>query len=68
MEKLINKFLNTYAILVQEEEDESYVELIMDDHACIEWNHKLYYIAKNNSFYTKDDELILEFLLKCRCV
>ena len=68
MKKLINNFLNTYATLVKEDEEVSYIELMMDDHICTKWNHKLYYVPKNNSFYTENDELIVEFLTKCRFI
>ncbi len=59
---LIEICLTSFDTIVQEKESESYVELIMDDHICIRWEDVEYYISKDNSFYTDNDDLILDFL------
>jgi len=65
MKKLIEAFLLAYCTVVKENEESSYVELMMDDHKCIEWNDVQYYVPENDSHYSEDDELIYEFLTTC---
>ena len=65
---LIKNFLETFCTKVQENEEDSVTELMMDDHDCIEWedgdgNREQYYVPQNNSFYTKDDELLRTMLV-----
>ncbi len=55
----INIFLSTWATKVRDEDN---VELIMDDHFCIDYNDVEYYIPENNSFYTERDDEITEHL------
>jgi len=66
MKKLVNEFLETYGKEVTENEPDYYIDLMMDDHYCIRWYNKLYYVPKNSLLYSVDDELILEFLEQCR--
>lgn len=65
MKKLIDEFIAQYGTKVRSNESGSHVELMMDDHICIEWNDNEYYIPENNSNYTEDDDLIYEFLNEC---
>ena len=65
MKKLIEIFLNTYGIEVSETEDIAVTELMMDNHKCIEWLGKQYYINENTLISDNDDELIYEFLTTC---
>ena len=58
----INTFLKEFGERVRSNESDDYVELMMDDHICIEFNEKQYYIPENNSSYTSDDEEIVELL------
>jgi len=36
----------------------------MDNHDCIEYEEILYYVPKDNSFYTEDDELLRSMLVE----
>ena len=65
MKKLINEFISQYGTKVKSKESSAYVELMMDDHICIDWNDNEYYIPKNNSNYTEDDDLVYQFLNEC---
>ena len=38
------------------------LELYMDNHKCIKWSGKEYFMPEDNSFYTKDDDIIYKFL------
>ena len=68
MKQLITDFLDKYGTKVLEGETSSFVELMMDDHICVEVDSVQYYIPENNSFYTEDDDLVYEFLMMCRQV
>jgi hypothetical protein len=68
MKQLIKDFLETYGTKVLEGESLGFVELMMDDHICVEVDYVQYYIPKNNSSYTEDEDLIYEFLMMCRQV
>lgn len=50
----VEAFLSNHGIEVQENESSDYVELMMDNHKCIKWNDKQYYI--NDSLILSDDE------------
>ena len=62
MKTLIYDFLNEFATKVGKNEQSSYVDLMMDDHTSIEFEGQQYYVPENNSFYTQDDELLLEMI------
>ena len=47
----INIFLDTYCILVSENEDSSITELMMDDHKCINYKGTEYYVPENRYHY-----------------
>jgi hypothetical protein len=68
MKKLIQDFLDKFGTKVLEGESLAHVEFMMDDHICIEWEDDEYYVPKNNSSYTEEDDLIFEFLNECRHV
>lgn len=57
--KIINLFLENFATKVREDDN---VELMIDNHFCIEYNNEEYYIPKNNMLYSKDDELLVKLL------
>lgn len=60
----MNDFIKKYGIKVRGNESAAYVELMMDDHKCIEYEDgNEYYIPENNNNYTEDDELMVEFLI-----
>jgi len=50
----VRLFLSEYGIEVEENEPDGYVELMMDNHKCIEWKGKQYYIS--DSLDLSDDE------------
>jgi hypothetical protein len=50
----VEQFLEDHAIEVQDNEPDHYVELMMDNHKCTEWNGKQYYIS--DSLDLSDDE------------
>jgi len=60
LQLIINEFLNKFCTEVQPNDN---VELMMDDHDYIEYDNKGWYIPKNNSFYTKEDEFIQSSLI-----
>ena len=65
-EKIINlrvkKFIKEFGKRVRSNESDSFVELMMDDHTCIEFEDKQYYIKEDNSMYSDIDEDIVELL------
>ena len=58
----IKEFLNSFCTKVRKKETSAYVELMMYDHKCIEYNKKQYYVPENNGSFTPTDELICDFL------
>lgn len=61
----IKSFLSEFGTEVKEDEDEAYVELMMDNHVCIEFEGIAFYLQENCSLYSEDDEIILEYLKAC---
>jgi len=59
--KDILAFMQKYAATVRDDEDIAYVELVMDNHICIEFEEVQYYIPKSNSSWTEDDDKIYDF-------
>ena len=62
MKELIKKFLDTFGTIVSDCETSAYVDLMMDDHFCIDYENQEWYIPENNMLYTPDDELLVSFL------
>lgn len=64
----IAEFLDRFCTEVKKKEDSAYVELMMDDHFCIEYgtDHKKrriqYYVPENNMMYAPEDEYIRDYL------
>ena len=58
----ITTFISNWGILTELGEPDHYVELMMDDHRCIKWNRKLYYIPETCSSFDAEDYEILEYL------
>mgnify|MGYP003403069320 CR=1 FL=1 len=63
MKKLIQVFLEKFCVKVADNEDSATTELYMDNHDCIEFEDMEYYVPKDNSFYSEDDELTREMLV-----
>tara|TARA_R110002050_G_scaffold79261_12_gene169492 strand:- start:26689 stop:26886 length:198 start_codon:yes stop_codon:yes gene_type:complete len=59
--KTIKEFLTERGTKVRKNESCDYVELMMDDHKCIEYGGKQYYLPESNLF--GDDEKIFDFLV-----
>lgn len=60
----IQHFLKEFCIQAMDEiEPESYTELMMDDHKCIEYEGHLWYIPGNCSLMDENDELLQQMLL-----
>jgi hypothetical protein len=64
MKEAINQFLKEFADEVYDM-PEHHLELLMDNHICISWNGKEYFVPENNSCFSEDDNLIWEFLNTC---
>ena len=56
----VEQFLEDQGIEVEKNEPISYVELMMDNHKCIEWKGKQYYIS--DSYLSDDEEKIYDVL------
>jgi hypothetical protein len=60
--KELREFIDTYGTEVDKNEDSATIELMMDDHICIEFDGKEYYIQEDNSLRTEAEELLYEHL------
>ena len=58
----VEQFLEDQGIEVEKNEPDHYVELMMDNHKCIEWKGKQYYIS--DSYLSDDEEKIYDVLVK----
>jgi hypothetical protein len=63
MKQLIRDFLKKYCTRVQENETSDFVELMIDNHKCIEFEGVEYYVPDDNSFWNEDEELLQEFII-----
>lgn len=59
----IQNFLKEFCIIVKDDEEDWYVERMMDDHKCIEYEGKEYYIPEDCSLMDEDDLLLKEMLI-----
>jgi hypothetical protein len=59
----VRAFLAEYGDEVYDMPDHA-LELLMDDHVCVKWEQKEYFVKKNNSFYTTQDDKVLTYLRK----
>ena len=57
----IKEFLKDRCTKVRKNESCDYVELMMDNHKCIEYGGKQYYVPEENLF--GEDEIIYDFLV-----
>ena len=67
MKELIKDYLERVATEVYEMPDHK-LDLIMDNHKCIAWEGKEYFLPDSSMEINEDDELIYEFLVGCRHV
>ena len=63
-EKKIFEFLDDFCVIVQENEESYYVELMMDDHDCVYFDGCEYYVPKNHSLYTIEDVESKNYLIE----
>ena len=59
---LIERFLHQYGVKVKNEEDDSYVELMMDDHKYIEYESQGWYLPNDLSL-DEEDTILEEMIL-----
>lgn len=57
----VDKFISNHGIEVEENEPYNYVELMMDNHKCVKWKGKQYYIGDSLDL-TDDEEKIYDVL------
>ena len=55
----VAEFLEDHAIEVEENEPDHYVELMMDNHKCIKWKGKEYYINENLNLDEVEDKVYM---------
>lgn len=58
----VKEFLKERCTKVRKKESESYVELMMDNHKCIQYGNNQYYVPEENLF--GEDEIIFDFLVE----
>ena len=58
----IKEFLKSFAERSYARESAAKTELMMDDHTHIQYMGKGYYLPENNSTYTSNDEIVLDYL------
>ena len=58
----IREFLNEFCDEVYDM-PYSALELIMDDHKCIQWYGRQYFVPENNSYFDSQDDIIWEHLV-----
>lgn len=61
--KAIKEFLSMYCIKVKKRESSSYVELMMDNHYCIEYNGKEYYVPNGCMFWGDEGSKMFTYLI-----
>ena len=67
MKELIKDYLERVATEVYDM-PESQLDLMMDNHRCINWEGEEYFLPDSFFDEKEDDELIYEFLIACRPV
>lgn len=67
MRNLINEYLERVATEVYDMPDH-HLDLMMDNHKCIEWEDKEYFLPDSSMIIDEVDELIYEFLVRCKHV
>lgn len=62
-QKEVETYLEEIGIKVREDEPDHYVELMMDNHKCVQYNGVQYYIPEENNFGTDDQifDLLVTF-------
>tara|TARA_B100000900_G_C20561252_1_gene708995 strand:+ start:321 stop:536 length:216 start_codon:yes stop_codon:yes gene_type:complete len=68
IKELINNYVDSICIEVKQDEHLSYVELMMDNHKCIEWGGREYYIPEDYTAADEDEEFVYEYLTNIKIV
>jgi hypothetical protein len=68
IKEVIQDFLNKFCEKVLPDESDSHIDLMMDRHVVIEIclrdsKFEEYYVPKENSFFSEDDEMLQEMLI-----
>jgi hypothetical protein len=58
----IEEFLKERCEKVRSNESDAHIELMMDNHKCIEYGNKQYYVPEDGNL--DDEEVIYEFLIE----
>lgn len=59
----VKEYLKDVCTKVRANESVSYTELMMDNHKCIEYGGKQYYVPDSSYTLNKEDEIIYNFLI-----
>jgi hypothetical protein len=63
MKKLITDFLDKYCTLVKEDDSDDYIDLMTDNHSCILFEEKEWYVPDNNSLWSEEECLLQDFIV-----
>jgi hypothetical protein len=61
--KLIKSFLFTYCKQAEDDEPLDYVELMMDNHYCINYEGQDWYVPTDDSGLSNDESLLKEMIV-----
>ena len=64
MEIKVKGFLSMYGTKVKKRESSAYVELMMDNYKCIDYNGIEYYIPNGCMFWSDEDSEIFSYLIE----
>jgi hypothetical protein len=62
IKNIIDNYVDTICTEVREGEGSGYVDLMMDNHKCIEWGGREYYIPEDYVAANEDEEFVYEYL------
>ena len=68
IKELIDNYVDSICVEVKEDEHLSYVELMMDNHKCIECGGREYYIPEDYTAADEDEEFVYEYLTNIKIV
>ena len=64
IKECVGDFISYYGTKVKENESSDYVDLMMDDHKCVEFEGQQFYIPNSNNTYVSTDFLIDDYLIE----
>ncbi len=63
IKNIIDNYVDTICTEVDARSEEcEYVDLMMDNHKCIEWGGREYYIPEDYTAANEDEEFVYEYL------